>query len=409
MPRYRYLARNARGEALESEVEAPSPALVADQLLERELIPVRITVAADAPAWLEAWRERWRSNQRVRGEDLVLFCRQMYTLTKAGVPIARALRGLAETARKPAMARALRGVVESLEGGRELSFALSQHPEVFPLLLISMVQVGENTGTLDDAFLQTARYLAFERETSHRISAALRYPTFVMIAIAVAIAFISLFVIPTFEKVFRGLHAELPWATRLLIGISRFSVDYWPVLLLLFIAVLVLGRRYLHTAAGQYRWGRLKLRLPVIGDIILRSTMSRFARALAMSYAAGVQLVQALSLTARAVDNRYVGEKIEQMANGIQRGDTLTRTAANARLFPPLVLQMLAVGEETGAVDVMLRDVAEYYEGEVEYDLKSLTSAIEPILIIAIGGMVLVLALGVFLPMWNLAAVARGG
>jgi MSHA biogenesis protein MshG len=128
-----------------------------------------------------------------------------------------------------------------------------------------------------------------------------------------------------------------------------------------------------------------------------------------MSYSAGVQLVQALDLTARAVNNSYVGEKIDEMANGIQRGDTLSRTAANAKLFTPLVVQMLTVGEETGAVDIMLIDVAEYYEREVEYDMKNLTSAIEPILIIAIGGMVLVLALGVFLPMWNLAAVARGG
>jgi MSHA biogenesis protein MshG len=271
-----------------------------------------------------------------------------------------------------------------------------------------MVQVGENTGHLEEAFLQTAKYLDFEKETADRVKAALRYPTFVLVAISVAMALISLFVIPTFEKVFRGLKADLPWATQLLIGVSRFAVAYWlPLLTALALGFLLL-RHYLGTDSGRYRWGRLKLRLPVVGDIVLRATMSRFARALAMTYGAGVQLVQALNLTAQAVDNRYVGEKIDRMANGIQRGDTLTNTAAGARLFTPLVVQMLAVGEETGEVDNMLLEVAEYYEREVEYDMKNLTSAIEPILIVAIGGMVLVLALGVFLPMWNLATAVRG-
>jgi MSHA biogenesis protein MshG len=407
MPRYHYHARNAGGDAVKGVLESQSAATAADQLQDSGLTPVRIAPAV-AAGWQSPLRLPWARQPRVKPEDLILFCRQMHSLTKAGVPILRALRELMSTARNPALNLALAEVIEDLEGGRELSQGLIRHPGVFPLLLSSMVQVGENTGHLEEAFLQTAKYLDFEKETADRVKAALRYPTFVLVAISVAMALISLFVIPTFEKVFRGLKADLPWATQLLIGVSRFAVAYWlPLLTALALGFLLL-RHYLGTDSGRYRWGRLKLRLPVVGDIVLRATMSRFARALAMTYGAGVQLVQALNLTAQAVDNRYVGEKIDRMANGIQRGDTLTNTAAGARLFTPLVVQMLAVGEETGEVDNMLLEVAEYYEREVEYDMKNLTSAIEPILIVAIGGMVLVLALGVFLPMWNLATAVRG-
>lgn len=409
MPRYHYRARNVSGQAVEGDLEAPSTSAVAEQLLDSELTPVQINLAAVTIDWRQALPKGWTWQQRVKPEDLVLFCRQMHALTKAGVPILRALHGLMETTRNPSLSQALAAVIEDLEGGRDLTFGLSQHPRVFPQLLCSMVQVGENTGSLADAFLQTAKYLEFEKETANQVKSALRYPTFVLAAITVAMALISLFVIPTFEKVFRGFKAELPWATKVLIGISHFTVTFWPLVLLGLVVGFVLLRRYLGTDAGRYQWGRLQLRLPLVGEIILRATMARFSRALAMSYSAGVQLVQALNLTARAVNNSYVGEKIDQMANGIQRGDTLSRTAAHTQLFTPLVVQMLTVGEETGAVDTMLLDVAEYYEREVEYDMKNLTSAIEPILVVAIGGMVLVLALGVFLPMWNMAAVARGG
>jgi MSHA biogenesis protein MshG len=407
MSRYHYRARNASGKAVEGYLEAPSSTAAAEQLLGSDLTPVRIDMAAASVDWRQALPKGWSWQQRVKIEDLVLYCRQMHALTKAGVPILRALRGLMETTRNPSLSRALGAVIEDLEGGRDLSFGLSQHPRVFPPLLCSMVQVGENTGGLAEAFLQTAKYMEFEKKTANQVKSALRYPTFVLTAITLAIAMISLFVIPTFEKVFRGFKTELPLPTRILIGISHFAVTYWPLVLILLATGFLLLRRYLATDAGRYQWGRLQLRLPLVGDIILRTTMGRFSRALAMSFSAGVQLVMALNLTARAVNNSYVGEKIDNMANGIQRGDTLSRTALNARLFTPLVVQMLTVGEETGSVDTMLLDVAEYYEREVEHDMKNLTSAIEPILIVAIGGMVLVLALGVFLPMWNLSAVVK--
>ena len=407
MANFHYKARSAQGKLVEGTVEAPSAEAVASQLLDGAMTPVTIREAARGMDLGVLFREKLRRGGGVELDDLILFCRQMYTLTKAGVPIIRALKGLVETARKPQMGRTLKAVCDDLEAGRDLSGALARHPKVFPLLLTSMVQVGESTGRLDETFLQVANYLTLEKDTIDRVKQAMRYPTFVVVAISIAIAILSLFVIPTFERVFKGFGAELPLPTKIILGLSRFSVTYWPHILLVLVAIFFGVRQWLKTERGRYLWDRAKLRLPVVGSIILRATLTRFARAFSMGFSAGVPLVQALSFTARAVDNVYVGERLEQMRHSIERGDTLTRSARATEMFTPLVLQMLAVGEETGAVDQMLLEVAEFYEREVDYDLKNITSAIEPILIVFIGGMVLVLALGVFLPMWNLSQVAR--
>ncbi|NNG14229.1 MAG: type II secretion system F family protein, partial [Gammaproteobacteria bacterium] len=307
------------------------------------------------------------------------------------------------------LSKALHSIVGELESGRELSHAMSQHPKIFTNLYVSIIQVGENTGRLDDAFQQIATYQELEKDTRDRIKAAMRYPAVVILAIAGAIAIINLFVIPAFAKVYTKFDAELPWATKFLIATSNFTVANWPYILAGLILAGVGINMYVKTETGRYKWHKYKLRLPIIGSIINRALLARFARSFAMAMRAGVPLVQTMTVVSRAADNDYLAERIQQMRNGIERGDTLTRTAAATGMFTPLVLQMMAVGEETGAIDDLLQEVAEYYEREVDYDLKNLSSAIEPILIAAIGIMVFILALGVFLPMWDLAAAAKGG
>jgi len=226
----------------------------------------------------------------------------------------------------------------------------------------------------------------------------MRYPTFVIIAIAIAMFIINMWVIPTFAKVFAGFGAELPLPTRILLSISEFTVNYWYIIIGGILASFFALRHYIRTEKGHWQWDRFLTRIPIVGSIVLRATLARFARSFSMSLSAGVPLVTGLALVSRAVDNVYVGGHIADMRNGIERGDTLTRTAANTEMFTPLIIQMLTVGEETGNVDEMLVEVADLYDREVDYDVKNLTSAIEPILIVFIGAMVLVLALGVFLP-----------
>ena len=405
MARFAYRGRLATGAASDGEIEAASEAAAAEQLTRSGIVPIDIVAVREQGS--QAAASALFGSRAPGLDDLLLFSRQMYALERAGVPILRALSGMARGTRNVRMREAIARITEALEAGRNLSSALAEHPKIFPTLFISIVRVGESTGRLEEAFRTMSEYLELEIDTRRRVKTAVRYPVFVLTAIAIAIAVMNIVVIPAFAGVFSRFDLELPWATRLLIGISDLFVAWWPYMLLAVVGGVFALRAYLRTEPGRRRWDRWKLRLPLVGDIIMRATLARFARAFSMSFRSGVPLLQTLSTVARAVDNLYVGERIEQMRAGIERGDSLTRTANATGLFTPLTLQMLAVGEETGAVDDMMEEVAAYYEREVDYDLKQLSDTIEPVLIVAIGVMVLIVALGVFLPMWDLTQIAR--
>lgn len=401
MPTFRYRARGARGDLIEGVLEAGTVDAAASQLVATGITPVDIS---------EVGERRGGGLPRLAAAapdltDLILFTRQMYTMMRAGIPINQAMAALVRSTRNEVLAEALRDVQANLESGRELSVSFARHPRIFSTLFVSMVRVGENTGRLDDAFLKISQYLDLERDTRQRIKSALRYPVFVIVAVAVAVGIINVMVIPAFARVFARAQVELPLPTRIIIGTSDFFVAWWPLMLAGIAAAVIGARLYVATDAGRYAWDKFKLRIPIAGDIVYRATLGRFARAFSMALKAGVPLIQALTVVSRAVDNEYVGERILGMRNGIERGETLTRTAAATGMFTPVVLQMLAVGEDTGAVDELMEEVAGFYEREVDYDIKNLSQTIEPILIVVIGALVLVLALGVFLPMWDLARV----
>jgi MSHA biogenesis protein MshG len=403
---FRYRGRDSGGGVVEGVLEAGSRDAVASQLMAGGIIPVDIAEQAasgggDALAGLRAALTR----RRPELEDLILFSRQMYTLLRAGVPINQAMTGLARSTRNEMLVAALGDVRADLESGREFSAALGRHGEIFSSLFVNTVRVGENTGRLDDALLRLAEYLELERDTRARIKSALRYPSFVVIAIGLAVGIINVVVVPQFARIFERAKVELPLATRVLIGTSDFFVAWWPLMIVAVIGGWFGARAWVRTPRGRYQWDQYKLRLPVVGSILYRATLGRFARSFSMSLASGVPLLQALSTVSRAIDNEYVGQRIAEMRTGIERGDSLTRSAAQTGMFSPLVLQMLAVGEESGAVDDLLAEVAGFYEREVDYDIKNLAQAIEPILIVVMAGLVLILALGVFLPMWDMAAV----
>ena len=410
MSQFRYTGRDAQGARVTGTLQSASSDSVASELLAQKITPLTIEEQREQGGddLLATLTEKLR-RRRVDLEELIIFCRQMYSLSKAGVPIIRAIGGLAESHRNLYFREVLQQVRADLEGGMNMAVALHAHPKVFTTLFISMVSVGENTGQLDQAFRQLAGYLELERETRKRIKQATRYPLFVLIAMAVALVVINLLVIPAFAKVFEQFKADLPWPTQVLIGTSQFFQDFWWLLLLLFGGGLYAFFKWIETDAGALKWDATKLRLPIVGGIFERIALARFTRTFAMMYKAGVPLLQTLSINSASVGNRHIGQAILGMREGVERGEALTRTASSSGLFTPLVLQMMAVGEETGALDDLFVEVADFYEQEVDYDLKQLASAIEPILIVAMGVMVLILALGVFLPMWELASVAKGG
>ena len=411
MPAYAWRGRNARGELVQGQLEAVAEGGVADQLLAMGVAPVFIGPAPDAAhAGGQGWLARL-NRKPVVVEDLLIFSRQMYTLNKAGVPILRAFAGLQASSDKPAMVDLLKDVRASLDQGRELSVALARHAEVFGAFYIAMIRVGEMTGRLTEVFMRLTEHLEFERDVRERIKQAMRYPTFVVIAMGIALVIINIFVLPVFAKVFAGFNTQLPLITRGLLGFSAWMIGWWPLLLAGTVGLWMVLRGYLRTTQGRYRWDAHKLKLPIIGEIILKGTLARFARSFALSSQSGVPLVQALTVVAQTVDNAYIGSRIEQMRDGIERGESISRCAAATSVFTPVVLQMIAVGEETGELDALLFEIAEMYERDTDYSIKGLSAAIEPIMLAAIAVLVLLLALGVFLPLWNMgqAAMGRGG
>jgi MSHA biogenesis protein MshG len=410
MATYSYRGRNRDGEEVSGTVEAGAATHAASQLSLDGITPISIneTVAAKESSSTGSKDINFQLFQKITVDELIMFSRQMYSLTKAGVPITRAMRGLANTVNNMLLKDTLDALADELEKGNALSSALAKHPKVFSELYVSMIHVGENTGQLDQSFKQMAAYLELERKTVQNVKQATRYPIFVLVAISFAIGIINMFVIPAFKSVFLSFGGDMPWQTKVLISVSDFTVDWWWAIIAGLVVLFVLFYRWKKTDAGRMTWDRRKLKFPIVGSIFYRVILGRFSRTFSIVLKAGVPIEQGLSIVSNAVGNRYIGRKVANMRQGIERGESFTQTAHQAGMFSPLVMQMLAVGEETGRVDEMLEEAAGFYEQEVEYDLKNLTSAIEPILIVAIGGMVLVLALGVFLPLWELSTTING-
>ncbi len=407
MPHFAYRGRDGGGKLVQGVVEGADSHAVADRLMATGVTPLEISPsAAPSDAGPGLW-QRLQEKKPAR-DDVVMFSRQMHTLLKAGVPIMGALKGLQDSTTNVAFGAVIQDLRESLDAGRELSVSLARHPKVFSPFYVSMVRVGEFTGRLEEIFLRLFDHIEFEKFMRDQVKAAIRYPAFVLAVMALAIVIINLFVIPAFAKVFAGFKAELPFMTRLLIGFSKFTVAYWPVLAGVAVAVFYGARGYVNTVKGRLHWDRIKLRIPIAGKIILKATMARFARSLSLALRSGVPVVQALSTVSHTVENEYIAGRIQAMREGVERGDSELRCAAAAGVFTPVVLQMVAVGEESGALDDLLAEVADMYQRDVEYELKTLAAQIEPILIVTLGVLVLVLALGVFLPLWDLGSVALG-
>lgn len=412
MPVFAYTGRSAKGDLVRGTLEGADSGAVADQLFSTGITPTNIVVSkklrADQEKSVGPQRSLWqRLNEKpISPLDLMLFSRQMHTLLKSGVPIMRALAGLQESSQSPAFADMLQDLRESLDSGRELSTAMRRHPTIFSPFYISMIQVGEMTGMLDETFMRLYHHLEFEKTMRENIKSALRYPTFVVVAIVLAIVAVNVFVIPAFIKVFESAHVELPLMTRLLISTSNFFVHFWPLVFAVIAAAIVMFRAYIKTVEGKYKWDRYKFQIPIAGKIILKSTLARFARSFALSQKSGIPIVQGLNAVSLVVDNDFMRSRVEQMRDGVERGESILRTAIASGVFNPVVLQMIAVGEETGDIDGLMFEIAGMYEQEVEYEVKTLSAQIEPIMIVFLGVLVLILALGIFLPMWDLGKAA---
>ncbi|MEL7290754.1 MAG: type II secretion system F family protein [Pseudomonadota bacterium] len=406
MPTFNYQGRHADGAATSGAIDAPTQEAVVEQLMNKGIIPVSIEIAGQRSRLGVDIKTLF--TPAVPLEVLVIFCRQLYSLTKAGVPLLRSMKGLSQNSANKQLQEALEDVTQELTNGRSLSGSMQMFPKVFSPLFVSMIHVGENTGRLDQALLQLAGYYEQEVETRKRIKTAMRYPTFVVSFIVVAMFILNVKVIPQFSSMFARFGVDLPLPTRILITTSEFFVNYWVMMVAAIVAGLFGFRAWINTAAGREKWDKFRLRMPVVGELINRAQLSRFSRTFALMLKAGVPLNQSLALSAEALGNKYLENRLMEMKASIEAGGTISSTAINSGVFTPLVIQMISVGEETGRIDELLLEVSDFYDREVDYDLKTLTARIEPILLVIVAGMVLILALGIFLPMWGMLDAIKG-
>lgn len=405
MPEYYYKAQDHQGHAIQGQRNALSAEDLASQLINEGLMPLDISVTVPKKK-SESIEFKWFT-PKVSSDELHMFCRQMYSLLHAGIPIATAITRLGETARNRTLIDALKHIENTLNKGGALHVAMAQFPNIFSDFFLNLIIVGENTGKLDNIFLHLAEYLELEVDITKKVKTALRYPILVIVAIVVALLIINVFVIPAFAKFYASLHGILPLPTRILLETSNFIMNYWYALIGFTIIAIWGLRAYIKTSRGALLWGRFVLKIPIIGWLIHRILLARFARLLSLVLRAGVPAVDGIQMVGASTNNTYVAQKIKGVTELIVRGNTISSAIDKTELFPPLVIQMIMLGEESGTIDHLLDEVANYYQREIDYDIVRLSDAIEPILLVVIGGMVLILALGVFLPMWNLASLMK--
>lgn len=403
---YEFKGRTSEGRLISGQLDAATQDGAVNQLLGRGITPVSVAERVQELSVSQRFARATRLEQ-VTGVELIMFCRQMHTIARAGIPLVKGLRGLAGSMRNLTFQEALNDIVQRLEAGVELSTAMRAHPKIFNNLFVSMVSVGESAGRLDMVFKQLSEYLERDHSTIKSIKTALRYPSFVLLSMVIAIAIINIKVIPAFAGLFKKFGAQLPLPTRILVGISDFFVNYWFYLLVVIVALVAWCYHYINTPEGGRVWGRKKLGLIIVGDIIERASLARYARSFGLMLNAGLPISAALELSARALDNPYLSDKIRAIRAGVERGEGLYQTHLVSGMFTPLVLQMIAVGEESGQVDSLLMEVASFYESEVEYDVKQLSDRIEPLMIVIMAVFVAILALGIFLPMWDMYSIQR--
>ncbi|MBI1810621.1 MAG: type II secretion system F family protein [Nitrospirae bacterium] len=404
MPTYSYKVRNQTGEIISGVIDAPTTDAVAEQLFSKGYTPVKIEAEEETKSPIE---KGWQIFDRVKDEDLIVFSRQLATLITAGISFIRSMDTLAEQTKSRKLRKIIEEIRREVARGSSFSDALAKFPKVFSPLYISMVRVGEEAGVLDDILNRLSSLLEHDATTRARVKAATRYPVIVIISMIIAFFVLTTFVVPKFASLYQSAKVELPLPTRVLIFLNKAIRTYWPLLIAAVAGVIFAFRGYIRTPSGRWNLDKLKLRVPIIGSVVEKTVMSRFARIFSTLYSSGIPMLHALDIVAGTLGNIIIARAVEVIKESVREGKGLAVPMASTMVFPPMVTQMVAVGEETGALDDMLTKVADYYDLEVEYAIKNLSITLEPVLLVFLAGGILFLALGIFLPIWDMMKVMK--
>ena len=398
MPNFYYRAINNFGQIVEDVLEAPNLGVVTERLDNWGLTPLQIREHKPIQSsFLKKLNEK-----KIKSDEIVLFTKQLTTLLKAGVPLLSALEALVEQASNSKLRSIIQDIYISVESGNSFSDALDKHRDVFPKLYASSVRAGEMSGSLDEVLERMATMLTYEKETRDKIKSAMRYPIIVVCALVLAFVILILMVIPKFAAMFQQLGATLPLPTRVLIAINDLFQNYGIFIFSAVVALFLVFKRYTKTPKGHFQWDKIKLRLPLFGPLILKNSLSRFAKMFETLNRSGLPILETLGIVAETVGNLAVGEEIRKISLGVQKGEGLARPLRRSELFPPMVVRMIAIGEQSGSLDSMLENISRHYDIEVDYAIKKMTSMIEPLLTVVIGLFVAFLAISIFMPMWNI-------
>ncbi len=404
MPLYSYKARDSRtGSLVTGSVEEATVETLESSLDSKGLIP--ISISETSPVFnFEKFNTFF---QKVTVEDKIIFTRQMATLFSAGIPFIRSLDTLANQTVNPKMKEVIYKVKEDVESGMSFANSLGKHPKVFDDLYINMIAAGEEGGILDDILDRLAMMAEKEEEIRSKVKSSTLYPKIVVGAIFCAALVMLYFVVPRFAKLYASFNAQLPLPTRMLIAMSGFVQSYWYVILAAIGAIYATFKSYIATDQGHYKWDGFMLHVPVFGILNTKVAMSRFSRTFGTLFKSGLPILQTIDIVSNAIGNVVIAEVLMGIKADVQAGTGLAESMREHPVFPPIVVQMVEIGEESGSLDTMLNKISEYFDQEVDYGIKNLITALEPILLVFIFGMVLFLALAVFLPMWDIVKFAR--
>ncbi len=404
---FTYKVKDKQAKVLSGSLEAESQSAVAQKLRSMGYTIISIAEKTEAPT-VEELFQRFQMFQRVKAKDLAVFSRQFATMINAGLPITRCLSILAEQTTNSFLAKVIMDVQKDVEAGQALSTAMAKHPKAFSTMFVSMVRAGEASGVLDQILLRIADHVQADMELKGKIKSAMAYPV-VMFGITIIITFVMItFLVPIFAKMFKDMGGELPMATRILITLSDTVNSVYGILLFGALVGAIFGfRAFKNTEKGRYIWDSFKLKLPVFGQLVVKISLARFARTLGTLMASGTPILNALDIVSDTVGNAVVSKGVLAARASIKEGETIAKPLSQSKVFPPMVIQMINVGEETGALETMCIKIADFYEKEVANAVEAITSMIEPLLIVFLGLVVGGIIISLYLPMFQVVNMIK--
>ncbi|MFH1683816.1 MAG: type II secretion system F family protein [Candidatus Margulisiibacteriota bacterium] len=406
MTSFNFRARDRYGVSTEGILDADNSKAVAVHLEKLGYTPISISLVESTGIYAKI--ESWISSfQKVKPEELVVFTRQLASILEAGVPLTEGLEAVHEQLKNKKFTGVVLAVRKDIEGGTTFSEALEKHKTVFSLLIVNMVRAGEKAGILDEELDRISSLIERDIETTEKIKTATRYPMIVIASLAIAFAILMTFVIPRFVSFFGAFKAELPLPTKILITVNNVIQNYWYLILGAFLGAAYAFKKVLDTEKGRYSWDRLVLSTPIFGPLFSKIFLSRFGRMLAAMLRSGIPILEALGITAASVNNKVISRIILDIRDQVSQGKSLSEPMKGSRIFPPIAISMVAIGEKAGSLEIMLNRIADYFDREADYTIKNLTPLLEPILIFGLGMVALLFALGIFLPMWDMIRVYK--